>query len=318
MINKKFISAVVFIFSAMLFNHTLAMEDVSTTSVDSKIMAPSMPPVNIDSVYGNNTVIEDSEYNLNHFYTKKLKLKVSVKDDDLKNIKKIYLVLSNQNYWPIVYAKESDLSMSGVSNPVINKDEINKYIIRYDFKDKIIPEELTIDISSIQDKLLNTYWESFNPQVYAETLDWKEILLTNGGYLYIYLPKDNSNDKQSFLSNIWYSKWLQVPYYYDAYSEKINDILKKIKEKNPEKYISILEEINTKIWAITQTSTDKKNKIINSIKSDEDFTKYVDEYFKILSYDSVILFIQDKVKVELDSGRIDNITNTIFGKYMKD
>lgn len=317
MTNKSIITAVSILSSVLFLNTTLA-SDIQSTAVETKIIAPSMPPVNIDSVYGNNTVVEDSEYNLNHFYTKKLKLKVSVKDDDLKNIKKIYLVLSNPNYWPIVYAKESDSSMSGVSNPVINKDDVNKYIIRYDFKDKIIPEELIIDISSIQDKLLNTYWESFNPQVYAETLDWKEILLTNGWYSYLYLPKDNTNDKQAFLLNIWYTKWLQVPYYYDTYSEKINDILKKIKEQNPEKYISILEEINTKIWAITQTSTDKKNKIINSIKSDEDFTKYVDDYFKILSYDSVIMFIQEKVKIELDSGRIDNITDTIFWKYIKD
>lgn len=98
MINIKFISAVVFISSAMLLSHTLAMGDVATTSVDSKIMAPSMPQINIDSVYGNNTVVEDYDYNANHFYTKKLKLKVSVKDEDLRNIKKIYLVLSNQNY----------------------------------------------------------------------------------------------------------------------------------------------------------------------------------------------------------------------------
>lgn len=317
MINIKFISAVVFISSAMLFSHTLAMGDVATTSIDSKIMAPSMPQINIDSVYGNNTVVEDYDYNANHFYTKKLKLKVSVKDEDLRNIKKIYLVLSNQNYWPIIYAKEMDTT-SWNTTPVINKEDVNKYIIRYDFKDNIIPEELIIDIKTIQDKLLNTYWESFNPQVYAETFDWKEILLTNWWYSYVYLPKDNANDKQSFISNLWYTKWLQVPYYYDTYTEKLNSILQKIKDKNPTKYISILEEINTKILTVVQSSTDKKNKVISSIVSDEDFAKYVDDYFKVLAYDSVITFIQEKVKLELDTWRIDSITDTIFWKYIKD
>ncbi len=204
------------------------------------------------------------------------------------------------------------------TTPVINKEDVNKYIIRYDFKDNIIPEELVIDIKTIQDKLLNTYWESFNPQVYAETFDWKEILLTNGWYSYVYLPKDNANDKQSFISNLWYTKWLQVPYYYDTYTEKINGILKKIKDKNPTKYISILEEINTKISTVVQSSTEKKNKVISSIVSDEDFSKYVDDYFKVLAYDSVIMFIQERVKVELDSWRIDSITDTIFWKYIKE
>lgn len=291
----------------------------STVAVDSKmsIMPAPLPPStdNIWSVEKNNRIEEDYTYNNTHFYTKKIKIKVSIKDEELAKYKKVYLVLSQPNYWGPVYYKAED-STTTTQEATINTDEINKYLIRYDFKDKKIPAEFLITIADIKDKLSSEYWDSLTPELYAELQDWTEKRLTISNYSSIYLPTDTEQNKYNHLSNLGYSQNLQVPYYYGQ-SEKLNSIFTKLKEKNWVNYVTVLEKLEAKVTKLQSDIWVSKTSLVSKIQKESDFQLVVKPYFKLMSYESLYNIILEKIRQELQENMIDNNTDEIFWEYLK-
>jgi len=306
---------------------SLWLSSVAQATSDVKILP--VPPIENDkaiskyfSKYGsilkNNTVKTDYKYNNKNFYTKKVLLNISIPKELKDELTEVYLILWNENnYYYQYYQKDMIMLENEVSNslPKIVKEQDFKNVIKLKIDKNNIPKEYIFKLSDIEDKLNDNdkYWKSFSVKLYWKLKDWKEISLNSNNYNSLRFDVNSLESKTQFLRNKMYSKYGSS---YANINKKLDSILKKIKSKyESEKYIIILDKINTKIISISEKIEKNKENIANSITTEKGFELKLKDFYINEMKIQTLYQIKSRIGREIKENKWDEMIEDIFWEY---
>ena len=306
---------------------SLWLSSVAQATSDVKILP--VPPIENDkaiskyfSKYGsilkNNTVKTDYKYNNKNFYTKKVLLNISIPKELKDELTEVYLILWNENnYYYQYYQKDMIMLENEVSNslPKIVKEQDFKNVIKLKIDKNNIPKEYIFKLSDIEDKLNDNdkYWKSFSVKLYWKMKDWKEISLNSNNYNSLRFNVNSLESKTQFLRNKMYSKYGSS---YANINKKLDSILKKIKSKyESEKYIIILDKINTKIISISEKIEKNKENIANSITTEKGFELKLKDFYINEMKIQTLYQIKSRIGREIKENKWDEMIEDIFWEY---
>lgn len=301
-----------------LIGWLIALSSVSVNANQIEKSAISiMPPIEnqIDLknyFYDNNWIKEDSKYNQENFFTKKIKFWISIKDEDKENIDNLFLILSRNEYWRyyIMDSKEA------ISSPEIelNTEEQYKTIIKYDIEGKEIPKEMIINVLELQNKLSSDYWESFSPILFAKMKDWTEKRLSNLNS-FVFIPSNNEESKINFLHSLSYQSWYNPIYFYTE-DEKLNEIFEKLSKKYWEKYFEVLNKISPLISSKISWIKNIQSLLSNKIIKESDFKWYLKEFNDLNTNLNFYQTLNSKIDLEKSKYFFNEKTKEIFWEYL--
>ena len=270
------------------------------------------------SILKNNTVKTDYKYNNKNFYTKKVLLNISIPKELKDELTEVYLILWNENnYYYQYYQKDMIMLENEVSNslPKIVKEQDFKNVIKLKIDKNNIPKEYIFKLSDIEDKLNDNdkYWKSFSVKLYWKLKDWKEISLNSNNYNSLRFNVNSLESKTQFLRNKMYSKYGSS---YANINKKLDSILKKIKSKyESEKYIIILDKINTKIISISEKIEKNKENIANSITTEKGFELKLKDFYINEMKIQTLYQIKSRIGREIKENKWDEMIEDIFWEY---
>jgi len=270
------------------------------------------------SILKNNTVKTDYKYNNKNFYTKKVLLNISIPKELKDELTEVYLILWNENnYYYQYYQKDMIMLENEVSNslPKIVKEQDFKNVIKLKIDKNNIPKEYIFKLSDIEDKLNDNdkYWKSFSVKLYWKMKDWKEISLNSNNYNSLRFNVNSLESKTQFLRNKMYSKYGSS---YANINKKLDSILKKIKSKyESEKYIIILDKINTKIISISEKIEKNKENIANSITTEKGFELKLKDFYINEMKIQTLNQIKRRIGREIKENKWNEMIQDIFWEY---
>ena len=306
---------------------SLWLSSVAQATSDVEILP--VPPIENDkaiskyfgkygSILKNNTVKADYKYNNKNFYTKKVLLNISIPKELKDELTEVYLILWNENnYYYQYYKKDMIMLENEVSNslPKIVKEQDFKNVIKLKFDKNNIPKEYIFKLSDIEDKLNDNdkYWKSFSVKLYWKMKDWKEISLNSNNYNSLRFDVNSLESKTQFLRNKMYSKYGSS---YANINKKLDSILKKIKSKyESEKYINILDKINTKIISISEKIEKNKENIANSITTEKGFELKLKDFYINEMKIQTLNQIKRRIGREIKENKWNEMIQDIFWEY---
>jgi hypothetical protein len=254
-----------------------------------------------------NNINEDWDFNNKNYYSKKLTLSVSIPDALKEKISSVYISL-----W---VAQNTPMPMYDAKMSTSTDTSTNSKELKIDLNKDSLPTEVKLTRAELDKFITDQYGASFNGKLVLELTDGTQLPYSN--MVYLYMSKDNTDGKIAHLSNLYYS---QNP---SAGWANTADLLKKAFEKLQAKYpktydyISILEKVSKKIDSKIESIKTEQNKLVESIRGEEDFPKLVDPASKLADKSTILNDIKYQVASEIKTKQSEGIIDEIFAEDSK-
>ena len=253
-----------------------------------------------------NNLTEDWDFNNKNYYTKKITLNASIPEAIKSKVSSAYISLwiSQPNMMPMMDVKMSDgtnLESSNEYKITLNKDTLEK--------------EVKVTRSDLDKYITDQYGASFNGKLVLELTDGTKLPYSN--MFYLYMSKDNVDGKIAHISNLYYvnnpnNGWANT-------QELLKKVFERLQKKYPKAYdyITVLEKVAKKIDTISATIKSEQTKIAESIRSEEDFPKHLENGTKLMEKMNILNDIRYQISSEIKTRQSEGIIDEIFSEDKK-
>lgn len=253
-----------------------------------------------------NNIMEDWDFNNKNYYTKKLTLNLSIPEAIQSKVTSAYISLwvGQTNIGPMMDMKMSDGTTMEATNEykiMLNKNSLEK--------------EVRLSRADLDKFITDQYGASFNGKLIIELTDGTKLPYSN--MFYLYMSKDNVDGKISHISNLYYANnpnngWANT-------TELLKKVFERLQAKYPKAYdyITVLERVAKKIDTLTSNIKSEQIKIAESIRSEEDFPKYIESGTKLMEKMNILNDIRYQVSSEIKTKQSEGIIDEIFAEDKK-
>lgn len=255
-----------------------------------------------------NSITEDWDYNNKNYYTKKLLLSIHIPDGLKEKVNSAYIILwVNQNpIMPMYDSKITPTSIDSSSNTAEYKIDIDK---------NSIPSEIKIVRSDFDKYIKDPNGASFNGKLVLELIDGTNLPYSTMANFY--LTKDNVDGKLAQLSSLYYAQnpsagWANTQDLLKVAFQKLQE-----KYKKPIDYITILEKVLKKVDSRLESVKTEQTKLVEWIRSEEDFPKLVEPASKLADKSTILTDIKYQIASEIKTKQSEEIINDIFSEDTK-